>query len=266
MEQDDKTSIYPLLAIGDKRPIINDNDGFYRESKRQCTQPFGYNRGDSSTAESSYILSSREAQNSVFSGPSNTLHQLDVDADLPGHFEPQYPSELPLLSDLPDFGPRYPTCETLSRVVSVQSSEVETYAPESGNSIESFTDESPFNIVTQTDSSLEIGYLFNGHSQEEISVIEEPNATAIKKKHAPEASNPPSLWDGYATIPLQFAGDCPPNWEEGDKMSQEIEEPMSQSSGIVTSEPIGEVFCNEKTYLGQSINVHLLRRRIGHII
>ena len=236
MEQDDRTLIYPLLAIGDKRPIINDNDGFYQESKRQCTQPFGYNHEYGSATESNYILSSGGAQNGVFSGSGNTLYQPNLNTDLPGHFEPQYSSGLPLLSDLPDLGPGYPTWET--------------YAPESGNSIESFTDESPFNIVTQTDSNLNIGYLFNGISQEEISVIEEHNATATKKKHAPEASNPPNLWDGYASIPLQFAGDCLPSSEEGDKMSQEIGEPMSQSSGLVTPELISEVVCNEKTYLG----------------
>ena len=242
MEQDDRTLIYPLLAIGDKRPIINDNDGFYRESKRQCTQPFGYNHEYGSATESSYILSSGGAQNGVFSGSGNTLYQPSLDTDLPGHFEPQYTPGLPFLSDLPDFGPGYPTCET--------------YAPEFGNSIESFTDESPFNIVAQADSNLNIGYLVNGISQEEVSAIEEYNATAIKNKQVPEASKPPSLWDDYASIPLQFAADCTPNLEEVDKMSQEIGEPMSQSSGIVTLEPIGKVVGNEKTYLGQSINVH----------
>ena len=250
MEQDDRTLIYPLLAIGDKRPIINDNDGFYRESKRQCTQPFEYNHEYGRATESNYILSSGGAQNGVFSGSGNTLYQPNLDTDLPGHFEPQYSSGLPLLSDLPDLGPGYPTYETLSGIIPVQSSKVETYAPESGNSIESFTDERPFNIVTQTDSNLNIGYLFNGISQEEISVIEGPNATVIEKKHAPEASNPISLWDGYASIPLQPAGDCLPNSEEGDKIFQEIGKPLSQSSGIITSEPIGEVVCNEKTYLG----------------
>ena len=265
MEQDDKTLISPLLAIGDKRPIINDSDGFDRESKRQCMQPFGYNHDDGSTTKSSYIRSSWEAQNSDFSGSCDTLYQPDVDTDLLGHFEPQYSSGLPLLSDLLGFSPGYPTYETFSGVISAQSSEVETYAPESGNSIEGFTDESPFKIVTQTDPNLDIGCLFNGISQEEISVIEKPSAAAIKKNHAHEASNPPSLWDGYASIPLQVAGDCPPN-SEGDKMSQEMGEPMSQSSGLVTLERISEVVCNEKTYLGQPINVHLLRPRIGHRI
>lgn len=258
MEQDDRTLIYPPLAIGDKRPILNDNHSLYGDSKRQCTQPFGYSHDYGIAAEPSYI-SSWEAQDSVISGSSNTLYQPDIDTNLPGHFEPQYSSGLPLLSDLPGFGPGYPAYEPLSGVIPVQSSEVETYAPEPGNSIKSFTNESPFDIVTPTDSNLEIGHLFNGISQEEISVIEEPNATATKKKHAPEASNPPSLWDGYASIPLEFAGDCPPNSEEGDKVSHKIGEPMSQSSSVVISEAIGEVVCNEKTYLGQPINVHLLR-------
>ena len=236
MEQADRTLIFPPLAIGDKRPIINDNDGFNRESKRQCTQPFGYNHEYGSATESNYILSSVGAQNGVVSGSGNTLYQPNLDTDLPGHSESQYSSGLPLLSDLPDLGPGYPTWET--------------YAPISGNSIESFTDESPFDIIRQTDSDLEIGRLFNGISQEEIPAIEEPNATAIKKKHAPEASNPPSLWDGYASIPLQFADDCPPDSEERDKISQEIGEPMSQDPGILNSISIGEVICNEKTYLG----------------
>lgn len=271
MEQDDRTLIYPLLAIGDKRPIINDNDGFYRESKRQCTQSLGYNHDYGSATNSSYILSPREAQNSFFSGSGNslyqptlyqptlyqpTLYQPNVDTDLSGYLEPQYSFGLPPLSDLPDFGPGYPACETLSGVIPVQSSEVETYAPEFGNSIGGFTDESPFSIVTQTDSNLNIGYL----SQEEFSVTEEPNATAIKEEYASQASNSTSLWDGYASIPLQLAGDYPPNSEKGDNVSQEIGEPMSQSSGIVTSEPIGQIVRNEKTYLGQPINVHLLGR------
>lgn len=254
MEQDGRTLIYPL-AIGDKRPIMNDNDGFYREPKRQCTQPFGYSHDYGSATKSSCILSPRGAQNGVFSGSGNTLYQPNLDTDLPGYFEPQYSPGLPLLSGLPDFGPGYPICETLGGVISGQSSLVETYAPESGNSIESFTDESPFNIVTQTDSNLNTGYFFNGVSQE-VSVIEASNATAIKKKHVQEASEPPSFWDDYASIPLQFADDCSPNSKEGDKMPLEIGGPMSQSSGIVTSEPIGEVVHNEKTYLGQPTNVH----------
>ena len=249
MEQDDRTLIYPPLATGDKRPILNDSHSLYGESKRQCTQPFGYNHDYGIAAEPSYIPS-WEAQDSGFSGSSNTLYQPDIDTDLLGHLEPQYSSGLPFLSDLPDFGPEYSICDTLSGVIPVQSSEVETYAPESENSIKSFTNESPFNIVTQTDSNLNIGYLSTGISQEEISVIEGPNETVIEKKHAPEASNPTSLWDDYASIPLQYAGDCLPNSEEGDKMFQEIGKPMTQSSGIVTSEPIGEVVCNEKTYLG----------------
>ena len=256
MEQDDRSLIYPVLAIGDKRSITNDNDGFHRESKRQCIQPFGYNDDYGSATKSGCIPSSWGAQNGVFSGCGNTLYQPNLDTDLSGYFEPQYSPGLPLLSGLPDFGPGYPPSETLSGGISVQSSVVETYAPPSGNNIEGFTEENPFNIVTQVDSNPSIGYHLNSISQEELSVIEEPNATAIKKKHVQEASAPPSLWDDYASIPLQFADDCPPNSKEGDKMSLEIGEPMSQSCGIDTSEPIGEVVHNEKTYLGQPTNVH----------
>ena len=260
MEEDDRNLFYPLLEIGDKRPIINENDGFYPESKRQCTEHLGYNHGYDSATNSSYISSSREAQNGLFNGSGNTLYLPNVDAALPGYFQPQSSSDLPLLSDLSDFSPGYPACETLSGVISVQSREVETYAPEFGNSLESFTNESPFNVVTQTDSNLNIGYLFNGISQEDFSVIEEPNTTTIKDKHASEASKAPSLWDDYAGMPLQSAGGYPPNSEEGDNVSQETREPMGQCSGIVTSEPIGQIVANENTYLGQPINVHLLRR------
>src|SRR5271163_3570029 len=108
MEQDDRTLNYPLLSIGYKRPIINDSHGFYQESKRQCTQPFGYNHDYGTATTSSYIPSSWGAQNGVFDGSANTLHQPNVDTDLPGHFEPQYAAELPLWSDWPDFGPGYP--------------------------------------------------------------------------------------------------------------------------------------------------------------
>ena len=248
--------MYPLLAIGDKRPIINDTDGFYRESKRHCTQPSGYNHEYGSATESSYVLSSGGAQNGDFNGSGNILYQPNLDTELPEHFEPQYSPGLPLLSGLPEFGPGYPTRDTLNGVIPVQSGEIETYATESGNSIESFTDDSPFNIVTQTDSKLNIGYLLNGISKEEVSVIEEPNTTAIRTKHVPEASKPPSLWDDYACIPLQFASDYSPNSEGGDKMSQDIGGSMSQSSGIVTSGTMGKLVRNEKTYLSQPTNLH----------
>ena len=260
MEADDRNLFYPLLEIGDKRPIMNDNDGFYPESKRQCTEYLEYDHGNGSAAQSSSVLSSRQAQEGFFNGSGNALYQPNVDTNVPGYFGPQYSSGLPLLSDLPEFGPGYPAYETLSGFMSIPSTGVETYAPEFGNRIESFTDESPFSIITQTDSDLGIEYPFNSISQGEYSVIEEPNTTATKEKHASEASNPTTLWDGYTSMPLQLAGDYPSKLEKGDNVSQEIEEPISQSSGIVTSEPIGQIVRNEKTYLGQPINVHLLRR------
>ena len=135
MGEDDRTLINPVFAIGVKRSIINDNDGFYRESKRQCTQSFEHNHDYDGATNSSCILSSREAQDGFFNGSGNTLYQPNVDTDLPGYVEPQYSPGLPLLSE-------------------------------------------------------------------------------------------------------------------------EIGEPMSQSSGIITSEPIGQVVRNENTYLGQPIDVH----------
>ena len=256
MEQDDRTLLSPLLSIGDKRPIMNDNHSFYRESKRQCTQPFEYNQDYGSATTSTYIPSSWGAQNGVFSGSANTLHQSYLDTELPGHFEPEYSAGFSFLSGLADFSPGYPTHETLSGVVLTQSSEVETYAPEFGNSINSFTDEDLFNYVTQTDSMPNIEFLLDDSNQEEVAVIEEPNAMLMKKEHVHEASKSPSLWDDYASIPLDFAGDSPLNSEEGDKISQKRREPMSQSSGIVTLEPIGKAVSNQRTYMGQPIHVH----------
>jgi hypothetical protein len=255
MEQDDRTLNYPLLSIGDKRPIMDDRDGFHRESKRQCTQPFRYNHDYGTATTSSYIPSSWGAQNGVFDGSVNTLHQPNLDIDLPGHFEQQYAAELPLWSDLPDFGLGYPTHETLSAVIPVQSGEVETRAQGFGFGMENFTDGSPFNTVTQTDSELNIEFLLDGISQEEVAVMEEFNATVFKKEYVHETSKSPSLRDDYATIPPQLAGDSPPKLEDGDKISQERWEPMSQASGIAASEPVGTVDHNEKTSLGQPINV-----------
>ena len=250
MEEDDSTLIYPLLAIGDKRPIINEDDDSHREAKRQCKQPFGFNHDDGSAKFSSYMLSPGEAQDGFYSGSGNTLYQPNVNTALTGYLESEYSSGLPLISDLPDFGPGYPAYETLTGFIPFQSIGVKTYTPEFGNSFESFTDESPFSIVTQTDSNLNIGYLSNSISRGEFSVIEEPIITAVEQKHASEVSNGTNLWDGYASIPLQRAGDCPSNLEMEVIASQEIGEPMSQSSGIVSSGPIGPIIRNEKTYQG----------------
>ena len=264
MEQDDRTLLSPLLSTGDKRPIMNDKHGFHRESKRHCTQYLGYDYDHGSATISGYIPSSRGAQNSNFSGSANTLHQPNLDTDLPGYFEPESSAGLSFLSGKPDFSPWYPTYETLSGVIPIQSSEVETYAPEFGNSIESFTDGSPFNFATQTASEPNFELLLDGISPDEVAVIDEPIATMIKKEHVHEASKSPSLWDDYASIPLKFAGDSPLNLDKGDKMFQERQESINQSSGIVTSEPIEKVVLNEKTYLGQPIHVHLLRSLIGY--
>ena len=250
------TLLSPLLSIGDKRPIMNDKDGLHRESKRQCTQPFGYDHDHGSATTSSYTPSSRGAQNGVLSRSAQTQHQPNLDTELPEDFEPEYSAGSSLLSELPDFSLGFPTHETLSGVIPIQRSEVETYAPDFGNSIKSFTDGSPFNAVTQTDSEPNIDFILDYISQEGLAVIEEPNATVIKKERVHEALKSPSLWDDYASIPLNFASDSPLNSEEGDKMSQKMEEPLSQISGIVTSEPIGRAVRNEKTYLGQSILVH----------
>ena len=256
MEQDDRTLLSPLLSIGDKRPIMSDEHGFYRESKRQCTQPFGYNHDYGPATTSSYIPSSRGVQNGVFSGSANTLHRSHLDTELPGHFEAEHSAGLSYFSRLADFSPGYPTHETLSGVVPTQSSEVETYAPEFGNGINSFTDEDLFDYVTQTDSVPNIEFLLDDSNQEEVAVMEEPNAMLMKMEDVHEASKSPSLWDDYASTPLEFAGDSPLNSEEGDKIFQKRRELMSQSSGIVTSEPIGKAVSNQRTYIGQPIHVH----------
>ena len=216
MEQDDRTLNYPVLSIGDKRPIMNDRHGFYQESRRKCIQPSEYKHDYGTATTSSCIPSSWGAQNGILDGSVNTLHQPNLDTDLPGHFEPQYAAELPLWSDWLDFGPGYTTLETLNEVIPVQSSEVETHAQEFGISMESFTDGDSFNIVTQTDSELNIECLLGGISQEEVAVMEEFNATVIKEEYVHEASKSPSLWDACASIPLQFAGESPLNTEEGD--------------------------------------------------
>jgi hypothetical protein len=234
---------------------MDDRHGFYRESKRQRTQPFGYNHDYATATTSSYIPSSWGAQGGVFDGSVNTLHQPNLYTDLPGHFEPQNAAELPSWSDWPDIGPGCPTYETLSAVIPVQSSEVETHAPGFGFSRENFMDGSSINTVTQTTSELNTEFLLDGTSQEEVAVVEDFNTTVIKKEYVHEASESPSLWDDYARAPLQLASDSPLNSEEGDKLSQKRWEPMSQASENVAAEAVGTVVRNEKTYLGQPINV-----------
>jgi hypothetical protein len=185
----------------------------------------------------------------------NTLHQHDLYTDFPRHFGPQNAAELPSWSDWPDFGPGSPTYETFSAVIPVQSSEVETHAPVFGFSMENFTDGSYFNTVTQTNSELNTEFLLDGFNQEEFAVAEDFNATVIKKEHVHEASKSASLWDDYAGVPLQLASDSPLKSEEGDTPSLKRWEPMSQGPGIVAAEAVGTVVRNEKTYLGQPIDV-----------
>ena len=246
---------YPLLSIGDKRPIMDDRDGFYRESKRQRTQPFGYNDDYATATTSSYIPSSWGAQNGASDGSVNTLHQPNLYTDLPGHFEPQNAAELPSWSDRLDFGPGCLTHETLSAVIPVESSEMETHALGFGFSMENFVDGSSFNTVTQTKSERNTDFFPDGISQEEVAVVQDFNTTVIQREYVHEASESPSLWDDYARVPLQLASDSPPKSEEGDELSQKRWEPLSQASEIVAEEAVGTVVCNEKTCLGQPINV-----------
>jgi hypothetical protein len=250
------------FSICDKNPIMDDSDDFYREPKRQCIQPFGQNHDYETATTSSYIPSSWGAQNGVFDGLENISHQPNLDTDLSGYFEPYCAAELPSWSNLPDFDPGYPTRETLSEDIPIQSSELETHAPGFGISMEGFTDGRPFNIVTQTDSELNIGWLLDGVSQEAVAVVEEPNAKIITKDYVHKASKLSNHCDTYASIPLQFPGDSPLNLE-GDKISQNRREPISHASGISASESVGTVVHSEQNYSGQSIGVLWLSRSIG---
>lgn len=260
MEQDDRTLNCPLLSIGDKRPLMDDRNGFYRKSKRQCTQPSQHNHDYEPATTSSYIPSSWGFQNDVFNGSANTPHLPNLDSDLPGHFNPQDAAEWPLWTDWFDFGPEYHTHETLTAVVPVQGSEVETHASGFGFSMENFTNGSPFNTATPRESELNFEFPCDALSQQEFAVMGEYGeygeyATVIKKEGVHEASKSPSPWDDYARMPQHLASDSPLESEEGDKISQKRWQSMSQASGIVASEPVGKVVRNEKTYFGQPIHV-----------
>ena len=218
---------------------MDDTHDFYRESKRQCTQHVTYNHNHGTTTTSSYISSSWGAQNGVLDGHVNTLHQLSPATNLSGHVDPQHAAELLVGSHWPDIRPGYFTHETLG--------EVEAYNPGFGIRMESFVNENPYNIATQTDSELNIEYYLNDTIQEGA-VMEVSNTTAIDE-YVHEASNAPSLRDNHPDMPLQFTGDYPPNLG-GDAISQDIWESISRPSITIASEPDSTEINLENTYPG----------------
>jgi hypothetical protein len=244
MEPGNRTLNYPLLSCGDKRPLIDDREGAHPKSKRQRTQPFENNPDFEPAIPPSYIYSSLEAQNGISEGSIGALRQSNLDADLPGYFEAEDAAELFSLSDWPAFGPECPGYETLSAAIPIQSSQVERWTSGSGFSIENFTDASPFNTTTQTDSELNVKFLLDDKILQETATVEESNATLIKKDY---------VRDDYSSVHTQFASDCP-----GDEISQLGWESTSQTSGISAAEAVDKVVQNEMTDLGQSMGVALI--------
>jgi hypothetical protein len=217
-------------------------------------QPSQYNHDYGPATTSSHVPSSSGPQNGVWDGSANTPHLPNLGSDLPGHFKPQDATAWSLWSDCFDFDPGYYTHETLATVVPVQGSEVETHASGFGFSMENFSDESPFNTATPKDSELNFEFPRGDFSQQEAAGIEE-YATVIKEEGVREASKSPIHWDNYAGVSRHLASDSPLKSEEDNEISQKRWEPMSQASGIVASRPVGTLIRNEKTYLGQPINV-----------
>ena len=146
------------------------------------------------------------------------------------------------MSDWPSFIPKCPIYETLSAAIPIQGSQVETWTSGLGFSIEDFTDASLLNNFTQTDSEINIKFLFEDENRQETATVEKPSAIVIKKDYDLEASKPRSLWDDYPSVHTQIDGDFP-------------EESTHQTFGIAVAEAVDKVVQNEMTDLCQSIDV-----------